>query len=77
MRARKARQIAAEGARRRLIALGMAVREAREQNGMGVDQLAQASGIPRRSIERIEAGEPDPEASADRTPGPNWLCSGA
>jgi transcriptional regulator with XRE-family HTH domain len=35
---------------------------------MSVDQLAQASGIPRRRIERIEAGEPDPEASADRTP---------
>lgn len=68
MRARKARQIAAERAKRRLIALGTAVRQAREQKGMSVDQLAQASGIPRRRIERMEAGEPDPEASANRTP---------
>jgi transcriptional regulator with XRE-family HTH domain len=63
MSARKARRLAAERSRRSLIALGLALRSLREEKGMSVDQLAQASGVPRRSIERIEAAEPDPDAA--------------
>jgi transcriptional regulator with XRE-family HTH domain len=66
MRTRTARNrlTAAIAARNRLIALGLAVIEAREQKGMSPSELAEASGIPLRSIERIEAGEPDPDADA-------------
>ncbi|HTB49386.1 MAG TPA: helix-turn-helix domain-containing protein [Solirubrobacteraceae bacterium] len=42
-------------------ALGRALRQAREEKGMSVDELAQGSGIARHRIEAIEAGEPDPE----------------
>jgi transcriptional regulator with XRE-family HTH domain len=59
------RLAAAMVARRRLIALGRAVIEAREQQGMSPSELADASGIPLRSLERIEAGEPDPDADAN------------
>jgi transcriptional regulator with XRE-family HTH domain len=31
---------------------------------MSASELAEASGIPLRSLERIEAGEPDPDADA-------------
>lgn len=51
-------------AKSRLVALGLAVIEAREQQGMSESELAEASGIPLRSLERIEAGEPDPDADA-------------
>jgi transcriptional regulator with XRE-family HTH domain len=61
---RKNRLIAAMVARNRLVALGLAVIEAREQKGMSASELAEASGIPIRSLERIEAGEPDLEADA-------------
>jgi len=39
------------------VALGQAIREARERQGFRVDELAAASGISRRTITRIEAGE--------------------
>lgn len=39
------------------VALGQAIREARERQGFSVDELAAASGISRRTITRIEAGE--------------------
>jgi transcriptional regulator with XRE-family HTH domain len=32
---------------------------------MSASELAEASGIPLRSLERIEAGEPDPDADAN------------
>jgi transcriptional regulator with XRE-family HTH domain len=51
-------------AKSRLVTLGLAVIEAREQKGMSASELAEASGIPLRSLERIEAGEPDPDADA-------------
>ena len=38
-------------------ALGRAIREAREHQGVDVDELAAASGISRRTIARIEAGD--------------------
>jgi transcriptional regulator with XRE-family HTH domain len=67
MRNRTARNrlAAALVARRRLVALGLAVIEAREQQGMSPSELAEASGIPLRRLERIEAGEPDPDANAN------------
>jgi ribosome-binding protein aMBF1 (putative translation factor) len=76
MRTRTARNrlIAATVAKNRLIALRLAVIEAREQEGMSPSELAEASGIPQRSLERIEAGEPDLEADAitdKTTPNPN------
>jgi transcriptional regulator with XRE-family HTH domain len=58
------RLAAATVAKNRLVALGLAVIEAREQKGMSASELAEASGIPLRSLERIEAGEPDPDADA-------------
>jgi ribosome-binding protein aMBF1 (putative translation factor) len=61
------RLIAATVAKNRLVALGLAVIEAREQKGMSASELAEASGIPLRSLERIEAGEPDPDPDADAT----------
>jgi len=81
MRNRTARNklAAAMVARRRLIALGLAVIEAREQQGMSPSELAEASGIPLRSLERIEAGEPDPDADAntDKTvPDPDLIALG-
>jgi len=67
MRNRTARNrlAAAMVARRRLVALGLVVIEAREQQGMTPSELAEASGIPLGSLERIEAGEPDPDADAN------------
>ncbi len=78
MRTRTARNrlTAAVAARNRLIALGLAVIEAREQKGMSPSELAEASGIPLRSIERIEAGEPDPDADATTTPTPELIAYG-
>jgi transcriptional regulator with XRE-family HTH domain len=66
MRTRTARNrlAAAMVAKSRLVTLGLAVIEAREQKGMSASELAEASGIPLRSLERIEAGEPDPDADA-------------
>jgi transcriptional regulator with XRE-family HTH domain len=66
MRTRTARNrlVAAMVAKNRLVALGLTVIEAREQKGMSPSELAEASGIPLRSLERIEAGEPDPDADA-------------
>ena len=62
MRTRTARNrlAIATVAKNRLVALGLAVIEAREQKGMSASELAEASGIPLRSLERIEAGELDP-----------------
>jgi ribosome-binding protein aMBF1 (putative translation factor) len=82
MRTRTARNrlAAAMVAKSRLVALGLAVIEAREQQGMSASELAEASGIPLRSLERIEAGEPDPEADATtgkKAPDPDLMCSGA
>jgi ribosome-binding protein aMBF1 (putative translation factor) len=66
MRTRTAEQrvLAARTAKRQLTALGLAVIEARQEKGMSPSELADASGIPLRSLERIEAGEPDPDADA-------------
>jgi transcriptional regulator with XRE-family HTH domain len=66
-------------ARRRLVALGLVVIEAREQQGMSPSELAEASGIPLRSLERIEAGEPDPDADANtskKVPDPDLIALG-
>jgi transcriptional regulator with XRE-family HTH domain len=38
-------------------ALGRVIREAREHQGIDVGELAAASGISRRTITRIEAGD--------------------
>jgi transcriptional regulator with XRE-family HTH domain len=80
MRARtRNRLVAATVAKNRLVALGLAVIEAREQKGMSVSELAEASGIPLRSLERIEAGEPDPDADATtdkRAPAPDSIAFG-
>jgi transcriptional regulator with XRE-family HTH domain len=54
------RLIAATVAKDRLVALGLAVIEAREQKGMSVAELAEAVGFKRRRLVRIEAGELDP-----------------
>lgn len=62
--AERNRLLAAMAAKRKLTALGLAVIEAREQKGMSPRELADASGIPLRSLERIEAGEPDPDGDA-------------
>jgi transcriptional regulator with XRE-family HTH domain len=73
------RLIAATVAKDRLIALGLAVIEAWERNGMSASELAEASGIPLRSLERIEAGEPDPDADAttdNTTPDPELIAFG-
>jgi transcriptional regulator with XRE-family HTH domain len=73
------RLIAATVAKNRLVALGLAVIEAREQKGMSASELAEASGIPLRSLERIEAGEPDPDADATTdktTPDPDLIAFG-
>jgi transcriptional regulator with XRE-family HTH domain len=73
------RLIAATVAKNRLVALGLAVVEAREQKGMSASELAEASGIRLRSLERIEAGEPDPDADAatDKTiPDPELIALG-
>jgi DNA-binding XRE family transcriptional regulator len=46
---------------------------------MSASELAEASGIPLRSLERIEAGEPDPDAdaTADKTiPDPDLIALG-
>jgi transcriptional regulator with XRE-family HTH domain len=64
-RAARNRLAAAMVARRRPAALGLVIIEAREQQGMSPSELAEASGIPLRSLERIEAGEPDPDADAN------------
>ncbi|HXN36505.1 MAG TPA: helix-turn-helix transcriptional regulator [Solirubrobacteraceae bacterium] len=65
MRTRTRNRLVAETvSKNRLVALGLAVIEAREQKGMSARELAEASGIPLRSLERIEAGEPDPDADA-------------
>jgi transcriptional regulator with XRE-family HTH domain len=54
------------GHKKELAAFGQAVRGSREQRGMSVDDLSQASRLPRgrkmsaRRIGRIEAGEVDP-----------------
>lgn len=81
MRTRTARNrlVAAMVAKNRLVALGLTVIEAREQKGMSPSELAKASGIPLRSLERIEAGEPDPDADAttDKTaPDPDLIALG-
>jgi DNA-binding XRE family transcriptional regulator len=71
---------AATVAKNRLVALGLAVIEAREQRGMSASELAEASGIPLRSLERIEAGEPDPDADATTdkmAPDPDSTAFGA
>jgi transcriptional regulator with XRE-family HTH domain len=76
---RKNWPIPAMVAKNRLVALGLAVIEAREQKGMSASELAEASGIPLRSLERIEAGEPDPDADAttDKTaPAPELIALG-
>jgi transcriptional regulator with XRE-family HTH domain len=73
------RLIAATAAKNRLVALGLAVIEAREQKGMSASELAETSGIPLRSLERIETGEPDPEADATTdktTPAPDLIAFG-
>jgi transcriptional regulator with XRE-family HTH domain len=73
------RLAAATVAKSRLVALGLAVIEAREQKGMSPSELAEASGIPLRSLERIEAGEPDPDADATTdktTPDPDLIALG-
>jgi len=78
-RTAKKRLLAAMAAKRQLTALGLAVIEVREQRGMNPSGLADVSGIPLRSLERIEAGEPDPDAdaSADRaTPNPDLVALG-
>ena len=68
MRTRTRNRLVAETvSKNRLVALGLAVIEAREQKGMSASELAEASGIPLRSLERIEAGEPDPDATRPRT----------
>jgi transcriptional regulator with XRE-family HTH domain len=59
------RLAAAMVGRRRLVALGLAIIEAREQQGISPSELAEASGIPLRSLERIEAGEPDLDADVN------------
>lgn len=81
MRTRTARNrlAAAMVAKSRLVTLGLAVIEAREQKGMSASELAEASGIPLRSLERIEAGEPDPDADATTdktTPAPDLIAFG-
>ena len=76
-RTAKKRLAAATIARNRLVALGLAVREAREQQGMSVAQLAEASGIPQLSVERIEAGEPDPDASVEKASTPELIALGS
>jgi len=76
-RTAKKRQIAATTARNRLIALGLAVREAREEKGMSVAELAETSGVPQLSVERIEAGEPDPDASAEKASKPELTTLGS
>jgi transcriptional regulator with XRE-family HTH domain len=66
-------------AKRQLTALGLAVIEAREQKGMSPRELADASGVPMRSLERIEAGEPDPDADSatdKATPDPDLIALG-
>jgi transcriptional regulator with XRE-family HTH domain len=73
------RLLAATAAKRKLTALGLAVVEAREQKGMSPRELADASGIPLRSLERIEAGEPDPDADAGAAkehPNPDLIALG-
>lgn len=73
------RLIAATVAKNRLVALGLAVIEAREQKGMSASELAEASGIPLCSLERIETGEPDPDADATTdktTPDPDLIAFG-
>ena len=75
----RSRLNAATAAKDRLVALGFAVIEAREQKGMSARELADASGIPLRSLERIEAGEPDLDADAttDKTaPAPDLIAFG-
>lgn len=68
---------AATAAKRKLTALGLAVVEAREQKGMSPREPADASGIPLRSLERIEAGEPDPDATSSKTaPHPDLIGLG-
>lgn len=78
-RTAKKRLLTAMVAKRQLTALGLAVIEAREQKGMSPRELADASGIPLRSLERIEAGEPDPDAdtTVDKaTPNPDLIALG-
>ena len=76
-RTAKKRLLAAMAAKRQLTALGLAVIEAREQKGMSPSELADASGIPLSSLERIEAGEPDPDATTDKaTPNPDLIALG-
>jgi transcriptional regulator with XRE-family HTH domain len=73
------RLLAATAAKRKLTALGLAVVEAREQKGMSPRELADASGVPLRSLERIEAGEPDPDADASAAkahPNPDLIALG-
>jgi transcriptional regulator with XRE-family HTH domain len=75
----RSRLNAATAAKDRLVALGLAVIEAREQKGMSARELADAPGISLRSLERIEAGEPDPDADAttDKTvPDPDLIALG-
>jgi transcriptional regulator with XRE-family HTH domain len=78
-RTAKKRLLAAMAAKRQLTALGLAVIEAREQKGMSPRELAEASGIPLPSLEKIEAGEPDPDAdtTTDKaTPNPDLIALG-
>jgi transcriptional regulator with XRE-family HTH domain len=81
MKSRTARNrlLAATAAKRKLTALALAVVEAREQKGMSPRELADASGIPLRSLERIEAGEPDTDADASAAkahPNPDLIALG-
>jgi DNA-binding XRE family transcriptional regulator len=43
-----------------LLALGQAVRSIREQKGIGVAELAEASSVSRKRLEALEAGQLDP-----------------
>jgi transcriptional regulator with XRE-family HTH domain len=43
-----------------LLTLGKAVQLMREQKGMSAEELATASGVPRKRIGALEAGELDP-----------------
>jgi ribosome-binding protein aMBF1 (putative translation factor) len=43
-----------------LVFLGQAIREAREEHELSVDELAAKAGIPARRLARLEAGQLDP-----------------
>lgn len=43
-----------------LLALGRAIRQAREQKGSGVDELAETAEVSQECIQALEAGSLDP-----------------